>query len=253
MNEMLKLIVSLSLSGSILALLLLIGTPLLKGRLSGTFSYYIWLLVLLRLVVPVTASVNLMDSLLHMEKATITSTLSEPASRQTQTNNQSATDQQTSVNIQPEGTQAPQINETAEDNSSENAREQLTLWELVQNNLFWLWLAGGASSLGWFILAYSVFSTQMRRSYVCPDDADIAVFERLRGNDRRIRLACSNGASTPMLIGLLRPTIILPMCSYVKNGKGSELYNILRHELTHHRRKDILYKWFIVIATSLHW
>lgn len=252
MSEMMKLILSLSLSGSILVLLLLVGKLLLKNRLSKSFSYYIWLLVLLRLVIPVTVPINVMDSLLYMEQAAANSTMSKSTTPQAEASEQISTGQQAEVNIPAAKTQEPQTSEASEGNSFANTNGVLTLWELFQKNMFWLWLTGAALSLGWFALAYGVFSMRMRRTYVYPNDTDLAVFECMRSN-RRIRLVCSSRASTPMLIGLLRPMIILPTFTYVQCGKEAELRYILRHELIHYRRKDILYKWFTVVVTSLHW
>ena len=33
----------------------------------------------------------------------------------------------------------------------------------------------------------------------------------------------------------------------------TEFENILRHEMTHYKRKDIIYKWFIVLVSAVHW
>jgi beta-lactamase regulating signal transducer with metallopeptidase domain len=54
-------------------------------------------------------------------------------------------------------------------------------------------------------------------------------------------------------MGIVHPTVVLQRFAYVKNAMEKELNDILRHELTHYRRKDIFYKWFVVVATSLHW
>ena len=51
-----------------------------------------------------------------------------------------------------------------------------------------------------------------------------------------------------MLLGVVRPTIVLP-CGVEEDRLG----DILAHELTHARRQDLLYKWFAVAVTSLHW
>ena len=56
-----------------------------------------------------------------------------------------------------------------------------------------------------------------------------------------------------MFIGVFRMVIVLPQFAYVKNGRDKELVTILRHELTHYRRKDIIYKWIVVVVTSIHW
>ena len=46
-----------------------------------------------------------------------------------------------------------------------------------------------------------------------------------------------------------RPVIVLPQREY----SADELENILRHELAHLRRRDIIYKWFAAAVTALHW
>lgn len=49
MNELLKILLSLSLSGTLLILVLFLGKPLIKNRLSKAWQYYIWLIVIARL------------------------------------------------------------------------------------------------------------------------------------------------------------------------------------------------------------
>jgi hypothetical protein len=62
-------------------------------------------------------------------------------------------------------------------------------------------------------------------------------------------LVKSPAAGTPMLLGAFRPVIVLPEREY----SADELENILRHELAHLRRRDIIYKWFAAAVTALHW
>ena len=68
-----------------------------------------------------------------------------------------------------------------------------------------------------------------------------------------MRLACSSQINTPMLMGVFHPVIVVPRLAYTANGMGREFCSILDHELTHYKRHDIVYKWLIVIVTSLHW
>ena len=53
-------VLSLSLSGSVMALILVALKPLLTKKFPKAFWYYAWLLVLARLVVPITLPVNVM-------------------------------------------------------------------------------------------------------------------------------------------------------------------------------------------------
>mgnify|MGYP000810294936 CR=1 FL=1 len=59
MNQLIVLLLSLSLGGSLLALLVLGMKLCLKGRLPSAFFYYAWLLVLLRLVLPIPGFLGL--------------------------------------------------------------------------------------------------------------------------------------------------------------------------------------------------
>lgn len=51
------------------------------------------------------------------------------------------------------------------------------------------------------------------------------------------------------MIGIIRPTIIIPSNEYSKE----EIYYILKHELQHIKRKDLEYKLMILIANGIHW
>ncbi len=122
----------------------------------------------------------------------------------------------------------------------------------MRANLFYIWLAGAILSLCWYAIEYTVFSRKLSRSFEVPHDDDLTVFKKMiRGE--KVRLACSSRINTPMLIGVLRPVFVLPQLAYTANGMGSEFYGILRHELTHYHRYDIVYKWLVIFVTSLHW
>ena len=60
MNVVLKLFLSMSFSGSLLILALLGGKRLLKDRLSRQWQYYIWLVVIVRLLLPFGPETSLM-------------------------------------------------------------------------------------------------------------------------------------------------------------------------------------------------
>ncbi len=64
MNELMKLILSLSLSGTALIILLLLFRPLYRKQLSKKWQYYIWLVVIWRLLLPITPQTSLTGNLL---------------------------------------------------------------------------------------------------------------------------------------------------------------------------------------------
>lgn len=63
------------------------------------------------------------------------------------------------------------------------------------------------------------------------------------------QLCLSPDVPSPMTSGIFRPVILLPQKEY----SPEDLYHILRHELTHWKRRDILYKQLFALAQTIHW
>lgn len=66
---------------------------------------------------------------------------------------------------------------------------------------------------------------------------------------RKVRVLESSAISMPFMTGVFRPMLILPKRTFTPE----QLHNILRHEMTHFHRRDILYKWFAAIVKCVHW
>ena len=69
------------------------------------------------------------------------------------------------------------------------------------------------------------------------------------GIKRKIGLYSYKMINSPMLIGFFKPYIVLPEAML---QKPEGLKYVLLHELTHHKRKDFLYKWLIQITLCIH-
>ncbi len=64
MNEFVKILLSLSVSGALLLLLILGLKPLYKNRFSKRWQYYIWIVVALRFLLPFTPILRLLGACL---------------------------------------------------------------------------------------------------------------------------------------------------------------------------------------------
>lgn len=65
MNEILKIFVSLSVSGTILILILFFCKPLYKYKLNKQWQYYIWLIVIARLLIPLAPQTNIVKTIFN--------------------------------------------------------------------------------------------------------------------------------------------------------------------------------------------
>jgi len=99
------------------------------------------------------------------------------------------------------------------------------------------------------LLGYARFIKELRRNAVISHPSHYDMLAILTDGKRMPGLIVSEYAATPMLIGVLRPTIVLPKVTY----SNEQLQSILLHELAHMRRFDVLIKWLMLLACAVHW
>ena len=108
---------------------------------------------------------------------------------------------------------------------------------------FSLWHLGG-----WLQLRRLRLNALPERS-----DSILAMFTRLRRDmnvSRPIPLLRSAGILTPMVVGWLRPAIMLP-ASAITGLSPDQLHAVLAHELAHIRRHDAIIRWVQAGAETL--
>ena len=230
MNSILQIVWKLSVSGTILSLLLLLAMPLVKRHSSKAFCYYIWLPVMLRMMMPFGMEIQLpagnsqSQMIVSPSQKVVGSPLTEAPLEGTASK------------------PSAQIPQTAQDQPAQRSPRSFEY-------LRFIWLVGFFVSLGWYVISYLVFVLRLTRSFQMPGVTEHSVFYRMTSGGT-VRLAVSPIVETPMLIGAIRPTIVLPEQA---EWSEQELYYVLCHELTHWRRNDILYKWFfVIVALAVH-
>lgn len=122
----------------------------------------------------------------------------------------------------------------------------------LEELLFTLWITGAALFLLYHGLGTWYFARRARRWSRCAGEETLRVYgDVCREMDvkRAPALRVSPAVDSPMMVGLLRPRLLLPS----EELEERELAFILRHELTHHRRHDLWYKLALLAANGMHW
>lgn len=142
--------------------------------------------------------------------------------------------------------------------SSGAAREQMeqlrqeTLELPLDTVLTVLWLSGVAALLLWRSAGSWAFVRKTRR-WGQPASAETAALcgrvQKEMGIRRTVPLMVCSAVDSPMAVGVLCPRLLLPREDYGEQ----ELEFILRHELTHIRRRDLWYKLLLLLAQAVHW
>jgi beta-lactamase regulating signal transducer with metallopeptidase domain len=118
---------------------------------------------------------------------------------------------------------------------------------------FLIWLIGAVCFLGWHLFRHIRFMSMVRRWSENVTDSDILMtFNDVKnelGVGSNIKLMTCACIKTPMMIGFLSPTVLLPRFEI----PSDELHSILKHELIHLKRHDLWFKALMLITLSLHW
>ena len=233
MNDIVRAVLIMSLTGSILALLLFTLKPLVRHRLPKSTQYYLWLVVITALLVPVSRLIALPVPQAAPMPPTITETVTRFV----------ITQAEETVRLQniahPVGT-AEYIHERQVAQSP----IAFVITYFVYAYPF------GVLILGlYYVISYMIFVGLYRRRNIPVGPGAMALLADMCRGRRPPRMYYNRLAETPMLFGIFRPAIILPHREY----DTGQLVAILSHELTHLRRKDVLIKWLTLIVTALHW
>ena len=122
----------------------------------------------------------------------------------------------------------------------------------LEKLLLAVWLDGMALFFGWYLVGTWRLIRRAKRWSLPPEASTAAFYESLwreMGLKKAPPLRFSRAVDSPMAAGLFRPCLLLPG----EPVEARELAFILRHELTHYRRRDLWYKLLLLAANGMHW
>ena len=245
MRSLFKSVFSLSVSGTLLIILLFLLKPLFKDRISKRWQYYIWLVVIIRLLVPFTLPESPVNTL--FQKADRASVQITDVSGEKETDEPHALPEREDARENHDSYGAKR--ETSKDVSAPASNNMAELFRYL-----WLvWLAGALLLLTRKIMAYRGFVHYIKTG--CSEVSDVSLLNRLAqyGEDMGVKapveLYVNSSVSSPLLTGFFRPCIVLPTADW----PDSYLRYAILHELTHYRHRDMFYKWLVQVTLCLHW
>lgn len=225
-------------SSSVLILVVIALRYVLRGKLSLRMQYALWLLVLVRLLVPVSFGAS--------DLSVMNAVPERAPTVQQGTYKQDIVGERNDVpaNAGTVGIPAQSMNEAAPPNLVQNVTTatvtaptvEKTDWARIAKTV---WLAG-AAALGLVFLAVNLrFGKKLRRSR-----------ERVEETDACLPVYESGETDTPCLFGVAKPSI------YVTPDTRTEAETLryaLAHEQTHYRHGDNLWAVLRGVCLALHW
>lgn len=233
----------LGISATVGAAVLLIQliSPSINRRYAAKWKYLIWIFLAVRLLVPVS---GIYQKKQPEEKPT------ESLPSQTQTS-PAESDGETIYVQQPQRF-VVEIPVQAVEKIATQPQKSRPAVSLLDAAVM-LWLAGAAAFAGVHIVSYVLCTRRIKRhGKIITEGGVYELMQSLRtelGVRSKIALVRYPEASSPMIIGFVKPLLVLPDDTI----DDSELYFIIRHELIHQKRHDVYAKLLSVLANAVHW
>lgn len=241
MTELFLSFAGISLSTGLMVAVWMLPARLLHRRFAAKWNYMVWIFLAVRLLVPVGGAAGQSVPELSFLENLRTETKQPESTADTRADGTGLRGR-IMVELPAEMTAPITV-------QSETAAAGVTLPGLV----VLIWMAGCLVFLSAHLV--SLFCYQRRVKEKGRQMKDARVLSCLRGLKRELHIRQAvqvveyGEAGSPMLIGFLKPVLILPE----KPCDKQELYFILKHEMVHLKRRDVWVKLIFVTANAVHW
>jgi bla regulator protein BlaR1 len=221
---------------AIVGLIIVLVKGLLKNKLNAKWQYLIWIILILKLLVPFgpESTYSLFNAVPEISYSS-TSNLD---------NNTIYSDRlNTSANV---------IVPKEEPANIEVNPERAT--SLRQNLIPYVWAGGMLLMLLWLTSSYLSLNRKIQRTSVAPDDRILQVYNECKiilGVKRNIPILIQEAVSMPSIFGVFKPKILLS--PVVVKLSDKELEYILMHEIAHYKRMDIFANYLLLVLQMVHW
>ncbi len=234
-------ILGISVSIGLIVIGLIFLSPFLNKRYAAKWKYMIWIFLALRLLIPFSGA-NWQDVMNRMSQLKV------------ETNSESEendADNPTDIAMSYRGivVKIPAQMTTPIKASSEQNTADITLLNIVTL----VWIIGSLIFISVHLISYSHYKRQvMKKGRMIKETRILSQIFRLKRELHIRRTVCVmeyDEAESPMIIGFIKPVLVLPKEQY----NSEDLFFILKHELVHFKRGDVYLKLLFVTANAVHW
>ena len=122
-------------------------------------------------------------------------------------------------------------------------------WQAVVGTLLLgIWLLGLSLGL-WRLMRRWNAARRLHRESSRPHNVDSRIFRTL---PHGVCVRVSDGITSPMVIGLIRPCVLLPRDLF-NSASPDTLAHVLNHELAHVQRGDLWVAWIQALSLAVYW
>lgn len=247
-GNMFAAIVNISITASIVAGLVILFRCILGNKLPKFFSYAMWFIVLIRLLVPFSlpSKVSLFN-IIPMPNAIMTQSI-----QYNETYNKIPYNTNIMVTTQPNMAEVRLNNDLASTSYVSAPKSSVDLHQIFMSIISWLWVVTMSGLFLLSMLLYFRTFKNLNEAVLYHNDALVSECCQKLNFNTKIRVYVSDRVQTPVVCGLFNVRIILPL-ALTQCCSKSELSHIIMHELVHIKRFDYIVKPLWILALCIHW
>jgi len=247
-----------TIQASMLICLILLVQMTLRSRLGVRTCHALWLILLLRMVIPWTPQsrlsiFNLMpQAVQHNKVENLTDKLADESFRSAVTNAGTPDTSPASTTAVPQETPKPARDSSSVNRDPSDDRQTTSRhWRIL--HLVWL---AGAAVLAVYVCANNFILLRIiRRERPLTDQKILDLLEDCKtemGVRTILGVVSTDKVKSASLFGFIRPRLLLPR-ELIESLSRQELRYVFLHELAHLKRHDIYLGWLTSILQVLHW
>ncbi|MBD5481454.1 MAG: M56 family metallopeptidase [Lachnospiraceae bacterium] len=225
---------------SIIIVLLLLLTPVLNKRYAAKWKYWIWIVLALRLMIPLGGDGGQPIADMQPKREPLTSQEPEKPSSDAPVEGQGRG--RVVIEIPAQMT-APIVIQP------EKTGGNISVLDII----VFVWALGSLLFISVHLISYFHYKHQiLKKGRIVKDKDILCPMIRLK---RELHIGCTVSviehpeAASPMMIGFFKHILVLPKEQY----NSEELFFILKHELIHLKRRDLWFKLLFIVANAVHW
>ena len=234
-------ILGISVSIGLIVIGLIFLTPFLNKRYAAKWKYLIWIFLALRLLIPFSGA----NGQEVMNRMSLLKVGTNSESEENDANNPI----DTAMPYRGIVVEIPAQMTTPIKASSENSTADITMLDIMTL----VWIIGSLIFIFVHLISYSHYKRQvLKNGKMIKETRILSQIFRLKRELHISRTVCVmeyDEAESPMIIGFIKPVLVLPKEQY----NSEDLFFILKHELVHFKRGDVYLKLLFVTANAVHW
>ena len=241
MGNIFLFFLGISVSIGLVVIGLIFLTPFLNKRYAAKWKYLIWIFLALRLLIPFSGAngQDVMDRMSQLKVGTNSESEENDANNPTDT----------AMPYRGIVVEIPAQMTTPIKASSEKSTADITMLDIVTL----VWIIGSLIFIFVHLISYSHYKRQvLKNGKMIKETRILSQIFRLKRELHISRTVCVmeyDEAESPMIIGFIKPVLVLPKEQYC----SEDLFFILKHELVHLKRGDVYLKLLFVTANAVHW